>query len=176
MKSSTYFSNFDLSLATKKIGKIRREFSMPKWSSIDFDESKDDMKTNKKLIMDATEEGNYKNHIITTCIIIDMKKIAHTYSVNELRDLIRKEIYQESNGRITEELMVSKLEKFDINSSRSIHESNFLEDAEFSSKSFVSSPAETLITHEKRQRLYLIEKLYLCREIIIILEKSIKDV
>ena len=65
-----------------------------------------------------------------------MKKIAHTYSVNELRDLIRKEIYQENNDRITEELMVSKLEMFDLNSSRSIHEPNFQEDAEFCSKSF----------------------------------------
>ena len=63
---------------------------MSKWSSIDFDESKDDMKTDQKLIMEVTEDGNYKNHTITTCIIIDMKKIAHTYSVNELRDLIRK--------------------------------------------------------------------------------------
>ena len=71
--------------------------------------------------------------------------------------------------------MVSKLEKFDINSSRSIHEPNFLEDTEFSSKSFLSSPAETLITREKRQRLSLIEKLYLCREIIISRE-SIKEV
>ena len=47
--------------------------------------------------------------------------------------------------------MVSWLEKFDINLSRSNHEPNFLEDAEFSCKSFLSSPAETLITREKRQ-------------------------
>ena len=33
---------------------------MPKWSSIDFNESKDDMKTDQKLIMEVTEDGNYK--------------------------------------------------------------------------------------------------------------------
>ena len=72
---------------------------MSKWSSINFDEPKDDMKTDQKLIMEVTEDGNYKNHTITTWII-DMEKIAHTYSVNELRDLIREEIYQENNDRI----------------------------------------------------------------------------
>ena len=101
--------------------------------------------------------------------------VSDKQSIEELKDLIRKQFYQKNYALFNEEKLRVELENFEIDSSISLNVSSHNEDRQHSKKDLLIEVTESLINRKRGCRLSLIEKLHLFKEMTIA-GKSIADV
>ena len=121
------------------------------------------------------ESAKYQELNKPKSAVIDMKMVSDKQYIDELKDLIRKQVYQENYVLLNEEKLRVERENFEIDSSISLNVSNHNEDRQHNKKDLLKEVTESLINRKRGCRLSLIEMLHLFKEMTIA-GKSIADV
>ena len=148
---------------------------MPECYQIQQEMPKQEQKAHQEWEIVEIESTKYQELNKPKSAVIDMKMVSDKQSIEELKDLIRKQVYQKNYALLNEEKLRVELENFEIDSSISLNASSHNEDRQHNKKDLLKEVTESLINRKRGCRLSLIEKLHLFKEMTIA-GKSIADV